>query len=334
MISTNSQKILVMRFSAFGDVAMTLPVLKEFLEQHPEVEITFLSREKFRALVEEVPQIKFVTADLEGKHKGVWGLFKLYKEINHQNFVAVADLHNVLRTKIIRRFFAFHDIKMAFLDKGRAERKALIRKENKVRKPIKPIVERYADVFREMGYEFQLSHQLTTKEKSNENAVGIAPFAMYEGKMFPLDKMRPVALKLADKGTKVYLFGSKEEAKELESWEKLNPNIESIAGKLGLKEELKLIQKLSVMISMDSANMHLASLVGTKVVSIWGNTHPFMGFLGYGQSLDNVIQDENFKERPTSVFGKESSRVEKVDFFQNISPERVVDKVTNLLQNP
>lgn len=334
MNSHLKHKILVMRFSAFGDVAMTLPVLKEILEQNPHLEIYFLSREKFQPLVEELPQINFITADLEGKHKGVWGLFKLYKEIKSHNFEAVADLHNVLRTKILRRFFGIHQVKMAFLDKGRAERKALIRKENKIRKPIKPMVERYADVFRELGYKVKLSHQLNPQSRNLEKAVGIAPFAMYEGKMYPIEKMRAVALKLAENGTKIYLFGSKNEAKELETWEKLNSNIKSIAGKLSLKEELDLIRNLSLMISMDSANMHLASLVGTTVVSIWGNTHPFMGFLGYGQSMDNVIQDESFPERPTSVFGKESSRVEKRDFFQNISPEMLIDKVNFLLQNP
>lgn len=322
-----------MRFSAFGDVAMTIPVIREFLEQNPNVEITFLSREKFRSLVKELPNIQFYAADLDGKHKSVWGLFRLYRELKSQNFDSVADLHNVLRTKILRRFFGFHSVKMAVLDKGRVERKALIQKENKVRKPIRLMVERYADVFRELGFSVNLSHQLPTNSNNRENAVGIAPFAMYDGKMYPLEKMRAVALKIAENGTKVYLFGAKNEANELESWEKLNSNIQSIAGKLSLEEELNLIRSLKLMISMDSANMHLASLVGTKVVSIWGNTHPFMGFLGYGQSMDDVIQDESFTERPTSVFGKESSKLEKFDFFQNISPEMVVKKVNSLLKN-
>lgn len=327
------QKLLVMRFSAFGDVAMTLPVLREILQQNPHVEIHFLSREKFQDLVAEIPQIHFITADLDGKHKGVWGLFKLYKEIKSQNFSAVADLHNVLRTKILRRFFGFQSIPIAYLDKGRTERKALIRKENKIKKPIKPMVERYADVFRELGIQVNLSHELPSKTAMANKSVGIAPFAMYKGKMYPIDKMRSVALKLAENGTKVYLFGAKLEAKNLESWESDHSNIKSIAGKLSLREELDLIRNLTLMISMDSANMHLASLVGTRVVSIWGNTHPFMGFLGYGQSIQDVIHDESFEQRPTSVFGKESSKVEKIDFFQNITPEMVFNKVNSILQN-
>ena len=294
-----------MRFSSLGDVAMTIPVLKELIIQYPQIEITFLSREKFRPLFDDLPNLDFLAVDLEGKHKGLLGLYRLYKELKKMEFSAVADLHQVLRSRIIRMFFSSLPVKSAVLNKGRKERKALARQKNKIRKPLKPMVERYADVFRNLGMELELTHRLPENHTEKENAIGIAPFAMYEGKMYPLEKMRSVALKIAESGTKVYLFGGKNETEELERWEKLNPNIVSIAGKFDLKKELELIKRLKLMVSMDSANMHLASMAGTRVISIWGNTHPFMGFLGYGQSMEDVIQDETLTQRPTSVFGKE-----------------------------
>lgn len=314
-----------MRFSSLGDVAMTIPVVREFLQQNPDVEILYLSRRKFKPLFENIPNLSFYTADFEQEHKGLVGLFKLAKELKSYDFEAIADLHNVLRTKVLRQIISSK--KSAYLNKGRKERKALIRIKNKIRKPIKSMPERYADVFRNLGFVLRLSNHLSENQKEKENAIGIAPFAMYEGKMYPIEKMRSVALKIAENGTKVYLFGGNNEAKELESWEKFNPNIKSIAGKFDLKEEVDLIQKLKLMVSMDSANMHLASLVGTRVISIWGNTHPFMGFLGYGQSMEDVIQDETMEERPTSVFGKEPKNAEKRDYFQNISVESVLEKI-------
>lgn len=324
-------KILVMRFSSLGDVAMTVPVIKELIQQNPQLEITFLSRKKFRPLFEDIEKVNFLSADLEGKHKGFSGLYRLYKELKKMNFDAIADLHNVLRTKTLRGFFSFSDIKSAQLDKARKERKALLRQNSKLRKPLKPMTERYADVFRDLGLKLELSHQLSEKDLEQENAIGIAPFAMYEGKMYPLEKMRSVANKIADKGIKVYLFGGIDEKPELENWEKLNPNIISVAGRFNLGEELKLIQKLKLMISMDSANMHLASLVETRVISIWGNTHPYMGFLGYGQSYEDVIQDETLTQRPTSVFGKEPSGIEKINYFKNIPEELIIEKVLKIL---
>jgi|SRR5690625_4086788 len=323
-------RILVLRFSAFGDVAMTIPVIREFVQQNPKVEIIYVSREKFKDLFDDIPNFTFYPADLDGKHKGILGLYRLSKELKSLGITEVADLHNVLRTKIIRKFLSHP--KTAMLDKARNERKALVRKENKVRKQLKPMVERYADVFRELGFKFELKHQLPESSIVKENAIGIAPFAMYEGKMYALDKMLTVALNIAEKGVKVYLFGGKKESEILESWEKLNPNIQSIAGKYDLKTELEIIRKIKLMVSMDSANMHLASLVGTRVISIWGNTHPFMGFLGYGQSWDDVIQDESMEFRPTSVFGKEPKNAEKIDYFQNISSDSVVDKIVMALE--
>lgn len=316
-----------MRFSSLGDVAMTIPVVNEFIQQNPYVKITFVSREKFRPLFIDSPNVDFYVADLEGEHKGVWGLYRLYKELRELDVYAVADLHNVLRTKILRKYFCSHPIKFAVIDKGREERKALIRKENKIRKSLKPVTERYADVFRELGFEMELTHRLPQNNSIKENAIGIAPFAMYEGKMYPIEKMRSVALKIAENGTKVYLFGGKDETTELESWEKLNSNIVSIAGKYDLRGELEQIKKLKLMVSMDSANMHLASLVGVRVISIWGNTHPYTGFLGYGQSMEDVIQDETLTMRPTSVFGKESPSSKKIDYFEKITPEMIIEKI-------
>ena len=330
MENKKSNTILVFRFSAFGDVAMTVPVITEFLQQNADVRIIYVSREKFKDLFISHPNFQFYAADLDGKHKGIFGLYTLAKELKAFIPAEIADIHNVLRTKILR-FFLFR-IKSRVLNKAREERKALIRTENKVKKQLKPMAERYADVFRFLGYDLKLSHQLPIKEFQTKNAIGIAPYALHDGKMYPLDKMRTVALKIAETGIKVYLFGGGSKEKyELESWEKDHENIESVVGKLNLNQELDLIKKLKLMVSMDSANMHLASLVGTPVVSIWGTTHPFMGFLGYGQSMDNVLQDESLEIRPTSVFGKEPKGLEKIDYFQNIPIEMVVNKIKETL---
>ena len=99
--------------------------------------------------------------------------------------------------------------------------------------------------------------------------------------MLPLEKSFEVAKILAKKN-KIYFFGGgKSEVEILNKWVSEIPNSENYAGKLTLKEELQKISELETMVSMDSANMHLASLVGTRCVSVWGSTHPYAGFLGY-----------------------------------------------------
>ena len=296
------KKILAYRFSAFGDVAMIVPVLKEFLAQNPDTEIVFVSRKNFADLFDGVERLTFRGVNLDD-YKGVFGLRKLTKELNKEyNPKYVADLHDVLRSKILTILFKLRRKKTATLDKGRTEKKQLTRKENKIKKPLKPTTERYADVFRKLGFTLKLSHQLFPKSQQ-KSGIGFAPFAQHEGKMLPIEKSLELVKVLSQKN-QVYLFGGgKKEVDVLSKWEQELENVTSLAGKLSLKEELKKIAELEVMISMDSANMHLASLVGTRVVSVWGATHYFAGFLGYGQSENDIVEIKNLECRPCSVFG-------------------------------
>ena len=94
-------RILIIRFSALGDVAMTVPVIHSLAVQYPQHEITVLSRSVWQPLFQELPEnVSFVGADLTGKHKGFWGLNSLYSELKAMQFDYVADFHHVLRSDI------------------------------------------------------------------------------------------------------------------------------------------------------------------------------------------------------------------------------------------
>ena len=111
----------------------------------------------------------------------------------------------------------------------------------------------------------------------------------------------------------------------MEAWGTKYPNVESVAGKYTLGEELELMRGLRVMVTMDSANMHLASLVGTRVVSIWGATHPDAGFMGYGQSQNDCMQ-RDLPCRPCSIYGKKKCKFGDYRCMA-ITPEEIVGKV-------
>ncbi len=332
MATTHKKRLLVLRFSALGDVTMIAPVLKEFTEQNPDIEVYVASRPFMKTIFNQFPQIKFISVDLNQHYKGIGGLYQLYKELNHYQFDYVADFHNVIRTKIITTFFKLNGTKTATLDKGRKEKKALINPNKRIFKQLKLTTERYADVLRTLGFKIELTHKIHPIGFKDEKAIGIAPFAAFSSKMYPIEKMKIVAQKLAEDGFKIYLFGGgKVEAEELQLWENLHPSIQSLANKMSFEEELKTISTLHCMISMDSANMHLASLMGTRTISIWGGTHPFAGFLSYGQSMNDVIQDESLTIRPTSIFGKDPKEFQDVDYFQNLSAEYVYEEIRSRL---
>lgn len=295
-------KILAYRFSAFGDVAMIVPVIKEFLAQNPQVEIVFVSRNNFSDLFNGIERLKFYGVNLD-EYKGFLGLNKLANELNNAHRPdLVADLHNVIRSKILTFFFKLKGKNTQAIDKGRKEKKELTRLKNKVKKPLKATTERYADVFRKFGYKITLSHKISPNN-SVKSGIGFAPFAQYEGKMLPLEKSYEL-IKILSQKKQIFLFGGgKKEVEILSRWENELENVISLAGKLSLEEELHKISELELMISMDSANMHLASLVGTRVISIWGATHHFAGFLGYGQSKEDIVEIKDLECKPCSVFG-------------------------------
>ncbi|OWR15867.1 glycosyltransferase family 9 protein [Chryseobacterium sp. VAUSW3] len=318
--------ILAYRFSAFGDVAMTVPVVTEFLEQNPEMQIVFVTRKNFSDLFEGVPNLIFKGVNIDD-YKGFLGLRKLAKElITEFNPHYIADLHDVIRTKILNRIFSRKNYRVAVISKGKDEKEHLTDIWNLEKKPLKKTTERYADVFRDLGFSVELSHQYRTVSLQ-KNGIGFAPFAQHEGKMLPLEKSFELAKHLSEK-YRIYFFGGgKHEVETLDNWVSQIPNSENVAGKLSLKEELLKIAGLEIMISMDSANMHLASLVGTRCISVWGATHPYAGFLGYGQHEDDVIQVKDLTCRPCSVFGDKKCYRGDWACLHEINIQQIMDKI-------
>lgn len=338
-------KLLVIRFSAFGDVAMCIPVLYSFAGQHPDLSIYFLSRKGFEGLFQNKPEnLFFMGIDLN-EYKGIAGLQSLYEKLKQEDFDYVADFHGVLRSNFLRFRFKLNGVKTALIDKGRKEKQALTRKNAKVFRALESSFTRYKKVLEALGFEFEINFESiyqTAKpdyekllEKTGEKTekwIGIAPFAKHEGKTYPIGQMENVAAHFSKiKDVKIFLFGGgKTEQELLAKWQNRYPNIFSYVGQLSLEQELQLISLMDVMLTMDSANMHLASLVATKVVSVWGATHPFAGFLGWHQSVDNLIQID-LSCRPCSVFGNKACFRGDYACMREISPEMIIQKIETLL---
>ncbi len=342
---------MVFRFSAMGDVAMTVPVLKAVLEQNPSLEIVMVSRAFYAPFFKDLPRTKFVGINLKTDYKGLPGIFRLFKKLRTEQPDAIADLHDVLRTKILNLFFKISGFKVAVIRKGRKEKRALTQQKNKVFIPLKSTHERYADVFRTLGYKVDLNKNLPVPKPvlskpvelflqtfAGQPVIGIAPFAAHEGKQYPLEKLRKVLEIVLEKHPEVNILlfgGGEKEKKALEGLEKINRNrIVNLVGVFNFDEELQLISRLKLMLSMDSGNGHLAALYQVPVVTIWGATHPYAGFAPFQQPADyQLIPDrDKFPQLPTSVYGnKVFPGFEAV--WDTITPEKISDKILNILQS-
>lgn len=340
-----SKHILVIRLSAMGDVAMTVPVVKALVRLHPHVKITVVSRQFFKPIFENIPNVSFYAADVKGKHKGVLGLYKLYKELTKLHIDCVADLHNVLRSNILGVFFKLGGYKNYKIDKGRAEKKALTQTSGKLFQQLKTTHERYADVFRKLGYPIAISQEdviaplkmssklISLLGEKHTMYIGIAPFAAFAGKTYPATQMEKVISKLnATKKYTIILFGGPADAPQLSKWEDTYETVVNVAGKFSFEEELALISHVDVMLSMDSGNAHLAAMFGRKVVTIWGVTHPYAGFYPFGQPIENALlaDREQYPLLPTSIYGnKYPEGYENV--MQTITPEAVFEKIEEVI---
>lgn len=324
-----------------GDVAMAVPVLRAFTEQYPNIKLTVLTRAFFAPIFRDLKAVNVYAADVEDTHKGILGLFKLSRELKHLGIDAVADLHNVLRTKILK--FLFYGVEFVQIDKGRKEKKELI--SGKSFNQLKTNFERYAEVFSELGFPIDLSNPEFPKRKELNSKIlsivherrafkwiGIAPFAAHESKMYPLDMMQEVISELS-KDNKIILFGGGDsEILQLNEFESKFENVTNVAGMLTLEEELDLISNLDVMLSMDSGNGHLASMLGIKVVTLWGVTHPFAGFKPFNQPQEySLLTNRNiYPLIPTSIYGNKFPESYK-DCMKSIYTDDVVKKIKSIL---
>jgi len=341
-------RILVLRFSAMGDVAILSVVMRALLLQNEEVEIFMLSRPQFEPLFpyQKDPRFTFIGADFKNEFKGTKGVYKLYKQLSETGkFDSIFDMHDVMRSWGLSTLLTLRKAKVFRIDKGRANKKRLTKKLKKNFAPLKTTIERYAEVCRSAGLKLDLDEfkmpalpfdpseeVINFLKQRSSNLVGCAPFAKHKAKMYPIEKMENVIQSLANSNRQVLLFGGgQKETTTLNNIATLYENVFSVAGKFTLPDELYLMSKLEYMLCMDSANMHMAALVGTEIYSIWGATHPFAGFIAFGQKEQNLIQisRKELNCRPCSVYGNKSCWRGDYACLETLNEAKILKKITD-----
>ena len=335
-----------MRLSSMGDVAMTVPVLRALVHQYPELRVTVVSRPFFKPFFDTIPALNFVAFDPKKTHKGLLGLGRLYWQLSSLSIDAFGDMHNVLRSKIIRAILALSGKKTAALDKGRAEKKALTRLQNKQFFPLISMVDRQAKVLEKLGFPVDLSKPTFPPKPSlipetlalvgakTKPWIGLAPSAQYDGKVYPLDLMQQVIHQLDQIG-KYELFllgGGAKEIAVLKQLSEQTNHTKVVAGQLSLTQEMAVMSQFDVLVSMDSANGHMGALLGIPVITLWGATHPYAGFTPFHQPESNSIcADRNeFPDLPTSVYGNKIVPG-YADAMRTILPETIVAKIQEII---
>ncbi|MDR1556240.1 MAG: glycosyltransferase family 9 protein [Tannerellaceae bacterium] len=339
--------ILIIRLSAIGDVAMTIPVIYSAARANPDDKFTVLTQVfLIPVFISRPANVEITGINTFGAEKSLGGLLRFARAYATYDFDIVLDLHSVVRTFLIRTLFRLRGKKVFVIDKARKERARLTSRRHKELKPLRSVTDRYADVFRAAGlnysdtFRFLFGGQYVARLSATEKLtgpkegkwIGIAPFAKHRGKVYPPERMEQVVAILAGReGIRLFLFGGRGREQEiLEEWASRYPHVQSVAGRCSLGDELSLMSHLDLLLCMDSANMHFASLTGINVVSVWGATHPYSGFYGYRQSPGNAIQAD-MPCRPCSIYGQKPCYRGDHACMTQITPEQIVRKIEKTL---
>lgn len=328
------RRVLVVRFSALGDVAMTLPVIYSVALQYPQTTFIVVTRTRFSQLFINPPQnVEIYPVDLAHDYQGFRGLRRLIADLAALHPDAVADLHNMVRSWMIDNYFRLKNIPVAMVDKQRRRRKALM---GGAAEEQPQYIDRYFEVFARLG--MPARRQFTSLYPQggwpeppvdiNHPAIGIAPFARYFNKTYPLELMEQAIALLVAKGYHIYLFGAPgQEAATLRRIADTYPGqCTNLAGQFDMAQELATMAQMDVMVCMDSANQHIAALAGCPTITIWGSTTPACGFMAYGADLQNSLV-AGLDCQPCTVAGSPSCPKSTLACMMKIEPEMVVAKI-------
>ncbi len=341
--------VLIARFSQLGDVAMALPSVYDACYANPGVSFYFLTHHHAAGIFVNRPANLTVSSVNFDNYRGITGLWRLVRAlIGRYEVTDFIDLQDEGESRKMRFYMRMCGVKVGCINKGTRALDELTRRVNKVLVQLKPMSERYRDVFYKSGIALandfdtiwgagqrgdeRLFAELSRPKREGETWIAIAPFARYRGKMYPIEQMERVIEHFAGKdGHRVFLFGyGKSEEEIAERIAHRYPGVANVSGeRLSLEAQLSLLSHCDRMLTMDSANMHLASLVGLPTVSVWGATHPYAGYMGWGQRTRDVVQLD-MTCRPCSPVGDRPCERGDYHCLAGITPKMIIERVENL----
>ena len=336
---------LILRFSTVGSVAMLVPVLESASRRQPDDRFVVVSKKRLSSMFAAMPNVDFITADHEDsthQHNTQKSIAQLYRQITDRYHIdAVLDMQNSVQSRLLRLRFRLSGKRVYVIREQLLSQWRLRLKGYRRSQPLETETERYSkvftkaglvtdDAFRQIAVDVKAAAAVRTMFGSKTGRwIGVAPFAKKKSNMLPYRTTKQLIRRLAAMpDTQVFLFGAGEvECEMLRLWASLTPNTTCVAGILPLEQELELMRQLDLIVCMDSANQHFASIVGLRAVSIWCATHPYTGYYGYRQSDDDCLQ-RPLSCRPCTNHGRTQCPYRNF-LCRQITVEQILEKITN-----
>lgn len=317
---------------------MSLHALRALRNTYPDLKITVATKARFARFYSVIPDVDILQLPPDGSFKSLMALVRAARESGTD---CVADIHNTLRGKFIRNVMCLYGAKIAVLDKMRPERRRLVSRNHGGLVPMRHNVLRFCDVFARLGFPVPEPSVSRVRNKipaafgeKTGRWAGFAPFASTCMKIYPEEGRRRLVEQMAGEFDKLFIFTGPGREKEFALEMAFSyPNVVSVFGNTDIWGEMDLMSNLDIMVTMDSSAMHMASVVGTPVVSVWGATHPAAGFYAYGSDPDKTAVQVDLDCRPCSIYGEGKCRRGDFKCLSSISPEMIMEKVRQVLSS-
>ncbi|HMS63691.1 MAG TPA: lipopolysaccharide heptosyltransferase II [Ignavibacteria bacterium] len=338
-----TQKILIIQTAFLGDVILTLPLLQELKIKFPESEIDFLCIPETSELLKGNPFVNEIIS-YDKKNSGIIGSWELIKKLRNKNYDFLFSPHRSFRSSLIsflsnaKKTVSFDKSSFSFLYNEKIIYKKDIHeiqrnlslleitgiKEERIIRPELFISIQDKRKIDSLFYEYKI--------KNGEKFITIAPGSVWFTKRFPEEKFVKLCDLLQILNTKIFLTGGKKDKfiSDFIQNNSKNRNIINVTGTFSILESAELIKRSEVLITNDSAPLHISNAVETNVVAIFGATVPEFGFYPTGRN-DIVIQTNGLSCRPCSIHGGKKCPIGTFVCMKNIKEEEIVSAVKKLL---
>ena len=300
-------RILIVRTDAIGDVLLSTPVIKALRQKHPQAYISMMVAPHAKDIIEGNPYLdEVIVYDKDGKHKSWIRSLKFASRLKKKKLDLAVILHPTNRVHLLTFLARIpkrlgYNRKLGFLLNERKEHKKqegakheaeynleLLKdefwqeneKENspgiesseriRLFMPVKAESEKWVDhLFKSFGI------------SASDKLLAINPGASCPSKLWPLERFAQVALKLARAhNLKILVLAGPKDillADKIALHHELKGKIINLAGKTSISQLASVLKRCALFISNDSGPVHIASALGTPVISIFGRSQPGLG---------------------------------------------------------
>lgn len=338
------QKILVVQTAFLGDVILTLPMIQVLKRAYPQAEIDVITTPAAAPLLRHPDISAVIPYDKRNTQRGIGGILSLARMIRSRRYDIAVVPHRSFRSAVVTALggipmriglsaaagkFLYTHIVPYEKSRHEIERNLNLLSALSIPLPAKELPSLYPD---EPAMQ-SVNKFLFEREILNEQAmVAIAPGSVWNTKRWLAERYAELSLQLAERGCEVVIIGGREDSElgRAIAESAKHKKIHDATGSLTLLESAALIGRCSVLVTNDSAPLHLGVAMRTPVVAVFGATIPEFGFAPYGER-DVVIETKGLRCRPCGIHGGKTCPTGTFDCMKRIDTKTVYDAVVKFL---